>query len=604
MKRLATLLLLLTFGLANGQKQLAVGNYSASDVFFETTKPVIKVTNIAEADIPQVLQSEANYPSDISFVLFHKIESKALTHYHYYLYKNGFRVFGAQAHVGIDKNKKVRICELPILPALNGSQEFPVAGTDENVKNYVGAENITKAEQVWFTDGGDYLKKGLLVTLHGPETLHQEVLVSGNEIISQADLHKYLHGPNDSIVSVRVFTPDPVSSAQVAYAAPYNDNGDQTNAQLEAEQKTKSLVVAYESGAYQAKNDHVEILDFSAPNIAPVSSATKQMHFTRDQSGFEDMNVMYHITTQKEHMISLGYPNIPDYKIQVDPHAINGADQSFFSTASVPGKLYFGEGGVDDAEDADVIIHEYMHSVMYVAAPSSTTSTERGCIEEAIGDYFAASYSRTINTYNDGWVFNWDGHNEFWPGRDVYSTKDYGQESFKNNNIYSHTDLFASPLMEINMKLGRNTADALVLEAIFSLTQNTTMPQMAGYIILSDSLLNNGVNYQIIYDAFVRRNIIPTISLGEYASAKDLIQVYNTIGFSIGEPLMIRSNDLNISSYAFTSINGQQVKQGTLSSQRGEVIELAAPDLKSGVYLLTLFTSEGTKATYKLTRSN
>ncbi len=604
MKKLATLLLTVAFSLSYGQKQLATDNYSASEVFFEISTPVIQASNIAEKDIPQLIISEANYPEDISLVLFHKIESKALTHYHYHLYKNGIRIFAAQVHVGIDKNKKVRVCELPVLPNFTGSQNFPIAGTDENLKNHIGAESIANSEKVWFTDGSDYLKKGLLVTLYGPETLHQEVLLSGNEIISQADLHRYLRGPNDSIVSVKVFTPDPVSSAQVSYAAPYIDDNDQTNAQLEAEQKTKSLVVAYESGAYQAKNDYVEIVDFSAPNIAPVTSATKQMYYTRDQSGFEDMNVMYHITSQKEHMIALGYPNIPNYTIMVDPHAINGADQSFFSTASVPGKLYFGEGGVDDAEDADVVIHEYMHSVMYVASPSTTTITERGCIEEAIGDYFAASYSRTINNYNEGWVFNWDGHNEFWPGREVFSTKDYGQESFKNNNIYSHTDLFASPLMEINKKLGRNMADALLLEAIFNLTQNTTMPQMAGYIILSDSLLNNGVNYQVIYDAFVRRNIIPTISLGEYASAKDLIQVFNTFDFASGGPLMIRSNEFLISSYTITALNGQVVMQGELQSQKGQVLQLSAPELKSGIYLLTLYTSDGAKASYKVTRTN
>jgi hypothetical protein len=360
--------------------------------------------------------------------------------------------------------------------------------------------------------------------------------------------------------------------------------------------------VAYENGAYQAKNDHVAIVDFSAPNIAPVTSTNKFMQYTRNQSGFEDMNVMYHISSQKEHMIALGYPNIPNYTIQVDPHAINGADQSFFSTASVPGKLYFGEGGVDDAEDADVVIHEYMHSVMYVAAPSSTTSTERGCIEEAIGDYFAASYSRTINNYNEGWVFNWDGHNEFWPGREVLSTKDYAQESFKNNNIYTHTDLFASPLMEINSILGRNAADALLLEAIFNLTQNTTMPEMAGYIILSDSLLNNGVNFQVIHTAFVRRNIIPTISLEERTIALDLIQVYNTIAFAQGGPLLVRSNDYTITNYTITAINGAQMMQNNVIHTQGDVLEITAPELPAGIYILTLATTTGEKATYKITR--
>ena len=158
--------------------------------------------------------------------------------------------------------------------------------------------------------------------------------------------------------------------------------------------------------------------------------------------------------------------------------------------------------------------------------------------------------------------------------------------------------------MEINQKLGRSTTDALVLEAIFNLTQNTTMPQMAGYIILSDSLLNNGVNYQIIYDAFVRRNIIPTISVKEYNTAKDLILVYNTSGFSTGGPLLIRSNEYQITGYRITSLNGTLVKQGYLNSQKGEVMELSIPGLKSGLYLITFTTAQGEEATYKITRTN
>ncbi|MEZ4916786.1 MAG: hypothetical protein R2836_07345 [Chitinophagales bacterium] len=55
-------------------------------------------------------------------------------------------------------------------------------------------------------------------------------------------------------------------------------------------------------------------------------------------------------------------------QISVDTHGNNGADNSFFSPAT-PLRLIFGEGGVDDAEDADVIIHEYGHAISHFAAP-------------------------------------------------------------------------------------------------------------------------------------------------------------------------------------------------------------------------------------------
>lgn len=604
MTRLTTLILLFSLSLA-GQKSFPEHSFQAMDIFFATHSPQIDIEQIAEADIAEFLKARGEYSGEITLVLYHKKSSKALTHYRYHLYKNDIRIFGAEAHVGIDRNQKIRTCRLPVLPPQEGSQAFPERGIAENVRLNIGAEKIIHTEEVWFTDNSDYLKRGLVVRLSGPATIHQEVLVSGNEIISQADLHRYFHGPNDSVVSVKVFGPDPLTTAQVNYGPPYKDNNDMPHPLLDNERLTKSVVVTYDSsGLFRPENDYVKVLDFNPPNIAPITSTSNQMHYTRDEDGFEDMNVMYHITTHKEHLIGLGFPSIPDYTIEVDAHAVNGADQSFFSTATLPGRLYFGEGGVDDAEDADVIIHEYTHSVIYVAAPSTTTSTERGCIEEALGDYFAASYSNSFGLFNEHQVFNWDGHNEFWPGREVESGKDYGQSSFKNGNIYGHTDLFASPLMEINDKLGRNTADELVLEALFNLGPNTTMSEMAGFIILSDSLLNGGINYQVILEAFARRNILPTISLNEVENLKKRIVVFNTLEFAGGGPVMVRAQDVKLTSYRLTSLNGQLVASEKINHPQNQVLEISSPSLQSGVYLLTLTTANGQEVSYKLIRSN
>lgn len=604
MTRLTTLFILFSLSLL-GQKSFPEPSFQAMDIFFPTQSPQIDIQQIAEGDMPEFLKGKGEYNEDITLQLYHKIASKTLTHYRYHLYKNNIRIFGAEAHVGVNQNQKIRICSLPVLPQQEGSQGFPEEDVAESLRLNNGAEEITHTEQVWFTDNSDYLKRGLVVRLSGPATLHQEVLVSGNEIISQADLHRYFHGPNDSVVSVKVFGPDPLTSAGVNYGPPYKDNNDMRHPLLDNERLTKSVVVTYDSsGLFRPENDYVKILDFNPPNISPVTSTSNEMYYTRDEDGFEDMNVLYHITTHKEHLIGLGFPSIPDYTIEVDAHAVNGADQSFFSTATNPGRLYFGEGGVDDAEDADVIIHEYTHSVIYVASPSTTASTERRCIEEALGDYFAASYSNSFGLFNEHQVFNWDGHNEFWPGREVESGKDYGQSSFKNGNIYSHTDLFASPLMEINDKLGRNTADELVLEALFNLGPNTTMSEMAGFIILSDSLLNGGVNYQTILQAFVRRNILPTISLAEVENLKNSLMVFNTLEFADGGPVMVRSQNVKLTSYRLTSLSGQLIVEQQIHHPQNEVLEISSPSLQSGMYLLTLTTAFGQEVSYKLLRTN
>ena len=46
-----------------------------------------------------------------------------------------------------------------------------------------------------------------------------------------------------------------------------------------------------------------------------------------------------------------------NYAIDVDCHGFNGGDNSAFNPGTNPPSIVFGQGGVDDAEDADVIIH-------------------------------------------------------------------------------------------------------------------------------------------------------------------------------------------------------------------------------------------------------
>jgi Zn-dependent metalloprotease len=82
--------------------------------------------------------------------------------------------------------------------------------------------------------------------------------------------------------------------------------------------------------------------------------------FTRDARAFKETMVYYHIDTVQRYIQTLGFNNVNHRAIEVN---IDGTteDNSFYSPMTK--SLTFGTGGVDDAEDAEIILHEYGHSI-------------------------------------------------------------------------------------------------------------------------------------------------------------------------------------------------------------------------------------------------
>jgi hypothetical protein len=166
--------------------------------------------------------------------------------------------------------------------------------------------------------------------------------------------------------------------------------------------------------------------------------------------------------------------------------------------------LSFGTGGVDDAEDADVIIHEYCHGISWSANGNDNFSNERAGLDEGLADYFATSYSRSLNTFNWEKMFSWDGHNAFWTGRIANTSTNYGT----TNDIYKLGEIWNSAMSAMSTDLGDYVTDRLMLESLHFFTNNTTLPEAALYVLKADTLLFNGINVSSICAQFQLRNIL------------------------------------------------------------------------------------------------
>ena len=127
-------------------------------------------------------------------------------------------------------------------------------------------------------------------------------------------------------------------------------------------------LLTFLGGLWRLTGPFCNIQDFESPAGLPVAAANPDdFQFTRDQQGFEDALVYWGIDTSQRYIQSLGFLNIQNNSIWCDPHGFNGADNSHYIPST--NRLAWGEGGVDDAEDLDVVLHEYGHAIQHSSVP-------------------------------------------------------------------------------------------------------------------------------------------------------------------------------------------------------------------------------------------
>lgn len=275
-----------------------------------------------------------------------------------------------------------------------------------------------------------------------------------------------------------VFDPEPLSSARATYGATgYTDNSDANSTQLLAQQKSVTLLdITYSSSLYSLRGPYASIYDTEAPNNGLFSQASSTFAFNRVDAGFEAVNTYYHVDKSMRYInTTLGITLMPyQYTLGVryDPHGLNGDDNSHYTGSN--GQIAFGEGCVDDAEDADVVLHELGHG-LHDWVTSGGLSQVNG-LSEGCGDYWASSYSRSKGYWEPSespyyWMFHWDGHNTCWSGRVTNYAAVY--PSGLTGSIHTDGQIWATCLMGIWDDIGRRATDIAFLEGL-GMTGGTT----------------------------------------------------------------------------------------------------------------------------------
>jgi len=302
----------------------------------------------------------------------------------------------------------------------------------------------------------------------------------------------------------RVFFPNPVAQLQ---DESLTDQKDADYAALQPAYRTVTLTNLDGSGTLTG--DWARVVSETG---VPARSSTNTFLYNRHDDRFEQVMAYYWVTEAQKYIQSLGfgtgtYPpaNKQSQRVRINQY---GADNSF-ATDHPRNELRFGKGGVDDAEDAEVILHEYGHAVHF-AQGFAFASEEAGAISEAFGDYLAADVTNIVApTPDPACVADWDSvsytagpvHCLRRVDRNLHYPGDLNGEVHHDGLIWSRA------LWDIRSALGHIKADTIIINAQFGFA-GTTMTQLAQLTVAAAQTIYGPAEANAVTQAFQDRGIL------------------------------------------------------------------------------------------------
>ncbi|MFY9915924.1 MAG: M36 family metallopeptidase, partial [Nocardioidaceae bacterium] len=299
----------------------------------------------------------------------------------------------------------------------------------------------------------------------------------------------HARGTTTSLPQGQVFDPNPVVSQQ---DEGLTDDNDANRAVPAAAYQTVDLRNL--RGNHTLVGKWAQIINNNAATPTPDSGTGSDTYFFKRSSDyFEQVNAYYAVNAEQEYLRALGLKQVNAESQQVKTDAF--ADDNSYYDPSVD-RISLGSGGVDDAEDPEVIWHEYGHAIQDDQIPGFGTTQQSGAIGEGFGDYMAAVMSQAAATPNDtpitpaACLMDWDS-TSYTPAPHCIRRTDLNLDFRTNRNgevhhdgqIWSRAlwDMYLSP--DINTTPGDDVATRIIVEAQFNFTPSISMPAAAKRII-------------------------------------------------------------------------------------------------------------------------
>lgn len=438
----------------------------------------------------------------------------ASAHTHFRQLYRGIPIFGARLsiHQGNDgsvnafhTNYKVRPKAGPIAAPIVKREAVSLA---EAAVGMTEKRLPHKSRRVWFPQPGRELRIAHEVWVYAAQPLGDFL------VVVDAHTGKILFQENRLVFALgkgSVYRPNPLQTSGTTTEA---DNGDATNAFLDGELVSVTLE-RLDEGTGRLKGEFVDLTLPGGKSWAVADESDRIYEYQRSDKRFEEVVIYYAVTQAQDYIHRLGFDDdispangIRDFPSLANAHW-DDEDQSFFSTGD--DGIHFGDGGVDDGEDSDIILHEYGHAIQH-NQNSCWGGGDMGAMGEGFGDYLAGSFYHDVGdaTYqaaHAACIGEWDAssYSSTSPPclRRIDGDKKYPDDLV--GQVHADGKIWSTFLWGMHPVLGAIVLDKLVLEHHFSLPCNATMIDAANALLQADVEINGGVNNGVIRSAACER---------------------------------------------------------------------------------------------------
>lgn len=245
-------------------------------------------------------------------------------------------------------------------------------------------------------------------------------------------------------------------------------------------------------------------------------SSSHTFIFDRSTNGFSETMGYYSLDYAQRYIQSLGFAAVNNRQqvFRVDRYT---KDNSYYAPSTHT--ITYGTGGVDDAEDAEVMWHEYGHSILDDQVPGFGLSAEAGAMGEGFGDYWAGSLGAQLSGgFQDDCVAEWDAtfYSATTPPclRRLDSVKHYPEAIV--GEVHDDGEIWSAALWQIRAALALSTdaskADRLILQHHFLLTADASFDQAANALVTAAiNLLYSPTEVNTIRTILQNRGLTVTI---------------------------------------------------------------------------------------------